>query len=77
MNPNTLNLIIYIEQLAALVAKTVVDLKNVIAGSSTQTTDQILADADATYQQIIQNAQLPAPVPQPPTPGTSSTPSNP
>lgn len=59
MDPKTVNLIVFIEQMAALLAKTVVDLKNVIAGSSTQTTDQILADADATYQQIIQNAKQP------------------
>lgn len=66
MDPNTLNLIVFAEQMAALLAKTIVDLKNVISGSSTQAVDQILADADATYQQIITNAQ------NPPTGGTSS-----
>lgn len=59
MDPNTVNLIVFAEQMAALLAKTIVDLKNVISGSSTQTVDQILADADATYQTIITNAQTP------------------
>jgi len=57
MDQNTVNLITYIESLAALVAKSVVDLKNVLSGSSTQTADQALADADATYQQIIANSK--------------------
>lgn len=60
MDPNTLNLIVFAEQMAALLAKTIVDLKGVISGSSTQAVDQILADADATYQQIIANATQPA-----------------
>lgn len=61
MDPATLNLIVFAEQMAALLAKTIVDLKNVISGSSTQTVDAILADADATYQQIIANAKPPQP----------------
>lgn len=63
MDPATLNLIIFAEQMAALLAKTIVDLKNVISGSSTQAVDAILADADATYQQIIANAKTPPPQP--------------
>ena len=56
---DTTQLIIFIEQIAALLAKTIFDLKNVIQGSSTQTVDQILADADNTYQGIIAAAKNP------------------
>lgn len=59
MNPETIQLIVFAEQLAALLAKTVLDLRNVIQGSATQTVDQILADADATYQKIIDTAKQP------------------
>lgn len=72
MEPNTINLILFIEQMAALLAKSIVDLKNVIQGSSTATVDSILADADASYQKVIATAQgsmsaPPAPAPVPPT----------
>ena len=53
----TTALIVFAEQMAALLAKTIVDIKNVLGGSSTQTVDQILADADSTYQNIITNAK--------------------
>lgn len=70
MDPNTLNLITFIESMVGLAAKSIADLKGVIGGSSTKTVDEILADADATYAQIIQNAQQPAPaVPQDANPG--------
>lgn len=59
MDPKTLQLILFAEQMAALLAKTIVDLKGVISSSSTQSVDEILADADATYQQIIDNAKNP------------------
>lgn len=59
MDPATLQLIVFAEQMAALLAKTIVDLKNVIGGSSTQSVDAILADADATYAKIIENAKNP------------------
>jgi len=55
----TTALIVFAEQMAALLAKTIVDIKNVVSGSSTQTVDQILADADSTYQSIIANAKNP------------------
>jgi len=61
MDPNTVNLIVFAEQMAALLAKTIVDLKGVFAGSNTQTVDQILADADTTYQGIIAAATTPKP----------------
>lgn len=61
MDPKTLQLIVYLEQLAGLVAKGIVDLKNLFSGASGVTADQILDDADATYQQIIANAQTPPP----------------
>lgn len=61
MDPNTVNLIVFAEQMAALLAKTIVDLKSVFSGSNTQTVDQILADADATYQGIISSVQPPKP----------------
>ncbi len=52
MDPKTVQLITYVEALAALLAKTVVDLKGVISGSSTKTVDAILDDADATYNSL-------------------------
>lgn len=57
MNPDTLKLILFAEQMAALLAKTIVDLKTVISGAKGKTVDEILADADATYQQIIDAAK--------------------
>jgi hypothetical protein len=54
---NTVALITFAEQLAALVATTVSQIKGILDGSATQTADAILADADATYQQIITNAK--------------------
>lgn len=53
MDPKTLQLILFAEQMAALAAKTIVDLKNVLSGSSQKSVDEILADADANYQSII------------------------
>ena len=60
---STVQLIIFAEQMAALLAKTIVDLKNVIAGANTQTVDEILADADTTYQSIITAAKTPPATP--------------
>lgn len=57
MDPKTVQLILFIEQLASLVATSVTDLRGVIAGSSTKTVDQILDDADATYDSIIAQAK--------------------
>lgn len=57
MDPKTVQLIIFAEQMAALAAKTFADVRLLITGSHTQTTDQLLDDADATYQQIIANAK--------------------
>lgn len=59
MDPNTLNLIVFAEQMAALLAKTILDLKNVMSGSSAKAADDILTDADATYQSIIAAAKAP------------------
>ena len=59
MDPKTLQLIIFLEQMAALVAKSIVDLKNVISSGNTQNVDQIIADADATYKAIIEAAKNP------------------
>lgn len=67
MDPKTLALIAFYEQLAGMVVKGFVDIKNLISGSGGVTADQILDDADANYQQIIANAQTPPPTP--PTPG--------
>lgn len=53
MDPKTLQLILFAEQMAALAAKTIADLRGVLSGSSDKTTDDILADADATYRGII------------------------
>lgn len=57
MDKSTVQLIVFAEQMAALAAKTIVDLKNVLTGNDARNTDDILADADATYQQIIANAK--------------------
>jgi hypothetical protein len=57
MASETLALVVFAEQLAALAAQTVLQVRQVIEGSATQTTDQILSDADATYQTIIANAK--------------------
>ena len=59
MNPDTIKLIEFAESMAALLAKTIVDLKNVLSGSSAKAVDEILADADATYQEIIAAATAP------------------
>jgi len=53
LDQSTVQLITYIESLAALVAESVVELKNLISGNSTKTADTILADADAKYQAVI------------------------
>jgi hypothetical protein len=66
MNPQTVQLILFAEQLAALAAKTIMELRGVITGASGKTTEEILQDADNTYNQIIANAT------QPPTGGTVS-----
>ena len=57
MDPNTVNLIVFAEEMAALLAKTIVDIRNVITNANTQATDQILADADATWNNILAKAQ--------------------
>ena len=69
MDPKTLQLIIFAEQMVGLAAKTIADLRGVIGGSSAKDTDAILADADATYRQIIANAQAPTVTADPPTSG--------
>lgn len=63
MDPNTLGLIVLAEQLAALLAKTVSDIKSVVAGTHTQTTSQILDDADNKWDEIIANAKDAEPLP--------------
>lgn len=58
MDPKEImGLVILAEQLAALLAKTVVDIKSVMSNSHTQTTAQILDDADRTWDQIIANSK--------------------
>jgi len=59
MDPNTLQLILFAEQMAALLAKTIVDIRSVIQNSNTQSVDQILDDADTAYQKIIDDAKNP------------------
>ena len=63
MDPKLLAAITFYEQLAGLVVKGIVDIKNLVAGSGGLTADQILDDADATYQQILANAQNPPAAP--------------
>ncbi len=57
MAASVLPAIIFAEQMAALAASTITQIRAVIDGSSTQTTDQILTDADSTYQSILTNAK--------------------
>ena len=57
MDPKTVQLITYIESLAALTAETVVELKNLVSGNSTKTADAILDDADAKYKAVIAAAK--------------------
>lgn len=57
MDPKTLQLVLFIEQMVALAAQTVVELRARIEGSATKSVDDVLADADAAYQQIIANAK--------------------
>jgi hypothetical protein len=66
MDPKQVQLIIFIEEMIALAAKSVADLRLILANSHTQTVDEILADADATYQKIIDNAKNPPTGPAPP-----------
>jgi len=66
MPPETINLIIFAEQMAALLAKTIVDLKMVIQGSHTQDVNTILDDADRSYAAIIANAKSAPPIVQGP-----------
>lgn len=67
MDPATAGLVVLAEQLAALLVKTITDIKNVASGASSRTTDQLLADADAQWDQIIANAKA-ANAPPPATP---------
>lgn len=61
MTPQQLQLILFAEQMAALAAKTIVDLKNVLTGNSAKTIDNILDDADSEYASIIATAKTPIP----------------
>lgn len=58
MEQNQVQLILFAEQMAALAATTIAELRALFQGSSTKTTDEILADADATYAKIIENAKV-------------------
>ena len=54
---STLNLILLIEGLVGVAAQGITALKNAISSGSSETTDQVLDDADATYATVIANAQ--------------------
>lgn len=57
MDPETLALVVLAEQLAALLAKTIVDIKSVVAGANSKPTAELLDDADKTWSEIIVNAK--------------------
>lgn len=57
MDPNTVNAILFAEQIAALAAKTIADIASLVKGNSTKSTADIIADADASYQTIINGAK--------------------
>lgn len=61
MDPNTAGLIVLAEELAALLAKTIVDIKGVVSGASSQATSQLLDDADAQWDTIIAKAKAATP----------------
>ena len=61
MDPTTAGLIVLAEQMAALLAKTIVDIKNVLSGSNTATVNALLDDADSQWDTIIANAKAQLP----------------
>jgi hypothetical protein len=67
---NALQLIQLIEGLIAAVLPGLADLKGIVTGSAD--TNAALADADATYQQVIANAQAALAIHIPPAPPATS-----
>lgn len=59
MDPKTIQLALFVEQMVALAAKYALELRGLIQGSSTKAVDDILADADTEYQAVITAAQTP------------------
>lgn len=57
MDADTLKLAIFAEEMAVLAAKAIADLRSVIHGSNEKPVGDILDDADATYQGIIERAK--------------------
>jgi len=51
----------FAEKLAGLAAKTISDIKSVLNGNSAKTITQIVDDADATYNAVIEEAKLALP----------------
>jgi hypothetical protein len=60
LDPATISLIIFAEQMAALAAKTILQIRDLVSGNSGLSVDQILADADSNYQTVISGAKLTA-----------------
>jgi len=57
MDPKTVQLALFVEQMVALAAKYALELRGLIQGSSTKAIDDLLNDADAEYQLVIANAK--------------------
>jgi hypothetical protein len=57
MDPDTLRLAIFAEELAVLAAKAAADLRAVLHGASLRAVGDILDDADSAYRDVIAKAK--------------------
>jgi hypothetical protein len=57
VTPQQIQLLLFVEQMIAQAAKLAIELRAQIQGASTKSIDEVLDDADSTYQQIINNAK--------------------
>lgn len=53
----TLQYILFIEQLTGLIAKTTVEMSNVVKGAPAKSIEELLDDSDATLRAVIAKAQ--------------------
>jgi hypothetical protein len=63
MDPTIIGYITFAEELAALAAKAVTDIRGVVQGSNVKDVNTLLDDADATYAQVIAKARAAGVVP--------------
>lgn len=74
MEPNTINLILFIEGLAAIIVKSLADLKDTANANSLKAADQILDDADKNYRTLLTKLKMPYPTVPEDNPATSVDP---